>query len=351
MKINRNNYEAFFVDYLDGKLDEKLVNDFIEFLQKNPDLKEELSLFDTVAVEAEDITFNKKELLLKEKYDVEQAFNEAAIAQLEGEILASENAEFENYLSTHPERQKEAKLFGLTKLQPDVTVVFSKKNKIYKRSAVRTVLLWTMRAAAVIVVALSVYTFVGTSDKKIITETQVATIENASDKNIYSQQEITAKPEIWATVEEVPEKSTIKKLKSKSERTNVLREKSPDLPENGELALVRPSEEAPAKLKSLNPSLDVKIANPDLVLVETTIFAENEPMEDERLFVDVIKEKTGIGKLTFGKITKAGLSLVASLSNEKFNYETNAEGKITEVKYDSRILAFSVPTKNEIDRK
>ena len=43
MKINRNNYEVFFMDYLDGNLDESVVNDFIEFLQKNPDLKEELA--------------------------------------------------------------------------------------------------------------------------------------------------------------------------------------------------------------------------------------------------------------------------------------------------------------------
>ena len=44
MKINRNNYEAFFIDYLEGNLDEKMVDDFIEFLQQNPDLKEELSV-------------------------------------------------------------------------------------------------------------------------------------------------------------------------------------------------------------------------------------------------------------------------------------------------------------------
>ena len=160
----------FFVDYLDGKLDEKLVNDFIEFLQQNPDLKEELSLVENISIGQEEITFNKKELLLKEKYDAEQAFNEASIAIVEGDISPSEKVGFEKYLSTHPEKQKEAELFKLTKLNADESIVFSQKHKLYRRSASRTVLLWSMRAAAVIIIALSVYTFVDKSSEKIKTE-------------------------------------------------------------------------------------------------------------------------------------------------------------------------------------
>ena len=31
MKINRENYESFFIDYLEGNLDERQVNDFIDW--------------------------------------------------------------------------------------------------------------------------------------------------------------------------------------------------------------------------------------------------------------------------------------------------------------------------------
>jgi len=157
MKINRNNYEAFFIDYLEGNFDEKLVDDFIEFLQQNPDLKEELSLFQTVSIGQEEITFSKKELLLKEKYDIDSEFNQAAIARLEGDISTSEKTEFEKYLSIHPDKQKEAELFNKTKLQPDKSLVFSKKKKLFRYSAGRTVLLWTSRVAAILIVALTVY--------------------------------------------------------------------------------------------------------------------------------------------------------------------------------------------------
>ena len=65
---------------------------------------------------------------------------------------------------------------------------------------------------------------------------------------------------------------------------------------------------------------------------------------EERLLVDRVIEKTGIEKFSLNKIAKAGLNLVTSISNEKFTYQTDEEGKVTEIVYDSRLLAFSIPT-------
>ncbi len=352
MKINRNNYESFFVDYLEGKLDEKLVDDFIEFLQQNPDLKEELSLFENISIGREEITFNKKEFLLKEKYDVEHAFNEAAIAVLEEEISTSDKAEFEKYLSNHPEKQKEVDLFRLTKLQADETVVFSKKNKLYKKESGRIILLWSMRVAAVFIVALSVYIYIDKTSETFKPENQIAVLEKVPEKkpNTEEIKEVpvkTEKKEIEPAIKE--EKQILKKEKTKSEPVKSLRENSKGRLENEDLAMIRINHEIPSKLQSLNPSFYAGIAKIELVPVKINTPESIETFNDEILLVDIVKEKTGIDKLNFNNITKAGLSFVSNISNEKFNYETNSDGKITEVKYDSRILAFSIPTKNEID--
>ena len=349
MKINRNNYEAFFVDYLEGNLDEKLVDDFIEFLQQNPDLKEELSLFETVSNGQEEVVFNKKEILFKEKYDAENEFNQAAIACAEGEISASEKTEFENYLSAHPEKQKEAELFRLTKLQPDQSIIFNSKNKLYRRSAAKTLLMWTTRAAAVIIFVLTVYTFIDKYSNNVIPENQVAVIEKEPEKKINPSEikEIPAKNnkvEDQKTIKKEPEKPTIKSEKPKANETKIIRENSQGRLINDDLALVRITEELPA-LQSITASLTtVSNFKIDLVPVNITVPYYNEPVFEERLFVDMVKEKTGVDKLSFNKIIKSGLSLVASLSKEKFNYETNTEGKVTEVNFDSRLLAFSIPT-------
>ncbi len=349
MKINKNNYETFFVDYLEGKLDENLVDDFIEFLQQNPDLKHELSLFEPIKIGQEEITFNKKELLLKEKYDIEQEFNAAAIARLEGDILASEKVDFEKYLSSHPKKQKEAELFRLTKLQSDESVAFNKKNKIYKKESGRTILLWTVRVAAVFIVALSVYTYFDTTSVTLKPENQLAVLEKEPEKKPNSEEikEVPVKTEKKETEPAVKEvKPVIKKEKPKPEPVKSLRENSKGRLENDDLAMIRMSDEIPSKLQSLNPSIYSANSKIELVPVKFIIPETIETFDDEKLLVDIVKEKTGIDKLNFNMITKAGLSFVSSISKDKFNYETNSEGKITEVKYDSRILAFSIPTKN-----
>jgi hypothetical protein len=356
MKINRNNYEAFFIDYLEGNLDERLVDDFIEFLQQNPDLKEELSLFETVSIGQEEITFNKKDSLFREMYDNENEFDRAAIARLEGDILASEKAEFENYLSTHPEKQKEVELFEKTKLQPDKKIVFGKKNRLYHRSAGKTILLWTTRVAAVVIVALSVYIYIDKSSTENITQNQVVTLEKEHGKKINSA-EIKKMPVEKNTTEvqkitlaEVV-KTAINKEQAKPNLSENSRENSPDSRGNEGLATARLTEEIPAELESLTPSIYAASPKTDLVPVKLAIPKMNETMYDEKLLVDVIKEKTGIGKLTFNKITKAGLSLVSNLSKEKFKYETNTDGKVTELNFESRIFAFYIPTNNEEARK
>ncbi len=180
MKINRNNYEPFFIDYLEGTLDEKLVDDFLEFLQQNPDLKEELSLFNPVNIEPEEITFNKKESLYKDKYDLEEEFNKAAISNLEGDISAKEKEKFEKYIHEHPEKEKDIALFNATKLQPDLSVKFKNKDKLYHHSAGKTVLLWSVRIAAVLILALTFYLVIDRSSNTIIQDNQMAAVENKS---------------------------------------------------------------------------------------------------------------------------------------------------------------------------
>jgi hypothetical protein len=42
MKIDRNNYEPFFMDYLDGNLTAGEIDELIDFLSKNNDLAKSL---------------------------------------------------------------------------------------------------------------------------------------------------------------------------------------------------------------------------------------------------------------------------------------------------------------------
>jgi hypothetical protein len=131
-RINRHNYEIYFLDYLDGKLDENLLPDFRDFLNKNPDLSEELSEFESIKIEPDKPSFQNKEELKKESItDRQNNFDDLCIGYLEGDLNAAQKKEFENLINESPGNQKEFELYQKTRLVPP-KINFAYKNKLKK---------------------------------------------------------------------------------------------------------------------------------------------------------------------------------------------------------------------------
>jgi hypothetical protein len=352
MEITRDNYEAYFLDYLEGNLDEKQVNDFIEFLQANPDLKEELQQAGLISLKTEEVIYEKKEMLYKEEYDREELFNHAAIGLLEGDLIEPERSRFMSFLQKNPGKQKEAALFEKTKQVPDQNIVLLKKNRLYRYTAPKTILLWTTRIAAVLALAFFIYRVVDYINPYYSgSETPfVVSVESENKKEKPESSNLPAKAE--KKQDPVPEKERHavpeKKAEPKSQPSKSLRETTTGRINHDQIAQARVPAEIPERMDSRNITLassDIVALN--LVPVKNNLHEVPQAMEEERLLGEVLKEKTGFSNLSLNKVTQAGLNLVASISREKFNYETNSEGQITELSFDSRLLAFSIPTKNE----
>lgn len=362
MKITRQNYEAYFIDYLEGNLDKKLVDQFIEFLQQNPDLKKELTLFESVSAVSENTVFTKKDQLYKSKFDIENEFNETAVANLEGDITPKTKQEFENYLSTHPEKQGELKLFSKTKLKADTSIVFPRKNKLYKKPTAKIVLFWAGRVAAVLVLAFAIFSLLDKNVSPVNNENRVAEVKETKQPEIPEekivrelvQQEVQknkAKEEpVTKETTSTPEKEIVTQ---KQESPKIIQKKKAEQEEK-----VVPLREPVENLAVMQPILaSIDAPQPAVALAPTKlkyieiIIEEPLPADDERLLADVVKEKTGIDKLSINKIKKAGLNLVSGFTKDNLSYETNANGKITEINYDSRLLAFSIPTHKKVADK
>ena len=57
MNINKNNYEAFFLDYHEGNLSPQQVADLLLFIEQHPELEEEFESFENFSI-ADNNTFN-----------------------------------------------------------------------------------------------------------------------------------------------------------------------------------------------------------------------------------------------------------------------------------------------------
>ncbi len=133
MKINRKNYELYFVDYLDNNLSRGDLLEFMAFLAENPDLEEELNLVKEIKLEPETISFNSKNNLKKTINEVEitkEKFDELCIGKIENNLNKDEIIILKNQFKLHPELEKEFKLFELTILKPDLTIEFSAKDSL-----------------------------------------------------------------------------------------------------------------------------------------------------------------------------------------------------------------------------
>ena len=65
MKINRSNYEIWFIDSLDGNLSSLEAEELNQFLNENPDLKEEFNELTPVIINQSVHQFKDKESLKK----------------------------------------------------------------------------------------------------------------------------------------------------------------------------------------------------------------------------------------------------------------------------------------------
>ena len=138
MKINRNNYEQYFIDHLDGRLDASLIEEFNHFLDLNPDLKTELEDFENINVNIdESFTFwekdsLKKEVILSTAHIDTHNFENYFIASIEGDLSLNEQQELDSFISLNPGLQSQFDLFEISKAIPDASIIFDNKKGLKK---------------------------------------------------------------------------------------------------------------------------------------------------------------------------------------------------------------------------
>ncbi len=159
--INRNNYEEFFLMYVDNELPAYQRAEVEFFVEQNPDLQQEFETLKQAVLFTDDaLMFNDKQSLLKMNTGIGiDNYEEYFLLDIDGELNEKEHAEVEQFILLHPELQPQFTLLKQTVLEPE-QITFTDKQSLYRKEERRVIPFTWMRmavAAALIGIAVLVW--------------------------------------------------------------------------------------------------------------------------------------------------------------------------------------------------
>lgn len=358
--ITRNNYEEFFLDYIEGEINAQDKKALESFLAQNPDLKGELDEMMDMDVKCESETIYEETVHLKD-IPFQTNFDDFCIAQLEGDLDSYENDAFGKFIASNPDKEKELTLYKKTKLQADKTVVFTNKKALKKKNKTiifRQFIFTTLATAASIAILFSVWTSelennptdlksgqvsqntsmqIATPDSvKINIPKEISTVKSVENNKKTEKTKKTSEPAVKSKIQnkriikmdalpiraEVSTKESIDKIEVKQllAESRTLAIKSVDLPE--------------INIDIIEKKVSTEVQNTGLAMLGLSW--KSSKGDDE------VKDKS-----TLLKIASYGVNQIGKLAGKKINLEKKYDPKTdkTRVAFNTLGIGFSTPVK------
>jgi len=364
MKINRSNYELYFMDYLDGNLSDQEIRMLEDFLLINQDLRNELEGTEKIVLSPEKIVFKEKEFLKKQDLSLpvnENNFEDFCIAEAEGDLSSRQQSELIKFTQAHPGSEKIVEFFTRLRLSPDKRIVFPGKGEL-KKSVIfipREILIPALSVAAAVSLMLLVY--FSNEDVRNNIPGLAADIPSyvMAKPDSVKKQENTSENEIPLTKPETQQAPVIAAFtpKEKKQSTNIKKEE--------------PKEKSNEENKSrdhlppqrLNPSIQIKLPSvADNMIYTPTIegnritYSKLSPKQDsyeylslseyarkqvmEKVFGDKNIKETRLSGWQIADVGISGINKITG-ANMKLNKRTDEDGSVTAISFNSKLLSFS----------
>ena len=194
--ITRDNYQEFFLLYVDSELSAADARAVEEWVAANPDLREEWESLQVCRVDPDEkVIFPGKEGLLRGEEPVRGeglthgktllrgdmqvagtgSSMEYLLSYIDGELSPAERKEAEALIAARPADAAELERLLLTVSKPDTSVVFPDKSSLYRKEKDRRViLLWRAAAGAAAVILIATTLLIKKSDHAVTTGGDVA---------------------------------------------------------------------------------------------------------------------------------------------------------------------------------
>lgn len=187
--IDETNYEAFYLDFLEGNLSKEDTALLLAFLEEHPEFKleeEEFISLDQNAVVLEDsYKQSLKQVVFDEDSICLSNIQPFLIAHTEGILSPEKERELDRFIALNPSFSHEQKLFDATRLVPNIAEVYADKSSLKQ---VKRVALWpfiSLAAAASIALLITFGNLTSTTDPSehsVANNTNNDTIKKQSEK-------------------------------------------------------------------------------------------------------------------------------------------------------------------------
>jgi hypothetical protein len=226
--IDRNNYEEYFLMYVDNELTPVQRLAVEKFINNHPDLKEEFELLSVTVLDAEPIRLFDKDTLLSHHMQ-QDVVDEQLLMYLDNELSAEEIIKVETKLSTDTNYKVQYEGLLKTRLDKNDVVIYPFKKELYRTEKERSIRpIFILRIAAAIVVLLTSALFYFFSSD-VTNEPPV--IVQQTNKPIQEKQNVVKDQKSTSTFEEIVETNDSEKIftTTVAEKNNVTKKPVEDI--------------------------------------------------------------------------------------------------------------------------
>jgi hypothetical protein len=375
MNINRNNYEEFFIDYLDGRLTEARIIELEDFLLLNPDLREELEGMENIVLDPAPFSYARKDLLKQINLELPigpDNYDFFLIAEKEGDLNPEQLSALNTFIKIHPDIEKERTAYSNLQLQADKTIIYKEKFQLKKSVFViyrREIIGFTAIAASIMLMFGAYYSFIYSGIQENIIQTASNEEVVADSARTESREKINQKIiPIKEKKSEFTKTQSAPKINFKVEMPVASLEKTET--ENSASVVDEVSAELSARYSANNISINSsQLASFDFkdTRAEDKIEAYQAPIRPYKginladpskyLTIDQFA-KQKLSELVFGKENKdesltafnlvsAGINKINKISGSDMKLEKSIDeqGNEKATKFDSKVLSVTRPVK------
>jgi hypothetical protein len=344
MKINRDNYEVFLVDYLDGKLSPSSVSELMLFLEQNPDLKCEFEGIEDAVLVAEEIAYSDKSELKKKSFlnsGIDNELEYISIASIEGVLTEPEQLKLNSEIIQNKKFERQINTYKKTILQPNSEIHFTGKAQL-KRTRIVPMRYTTLRKS--ISIAASIGLIIG-----VYTIGKIFVYENPKQLNSTNNVIVSVNPpENAETKKQVTENITIAKNavpKNRNISTAIVNTKKTDTSSN--IENVPRAEFVPSMLSSIESKSVVIQKNIQYEQVALTIedYYRQKEFANEYLQTKTSDQtaQSSYREIGLFEVLQYGVHSFGKLIGReiRLNAKKDKNGRIEEISFESKLIAFS----------